>query len=173
MKLSQASTSTPRAPSMDHIAISTAPVSEAGTIPSTYVSGMPRIFLLRSMTSASLFLPILARCDRPSAAFLSASKFHPGRLAQGPEEKQGFLGVKEGFIGYFSTIPGPPRPARPRRANSSPRRRERGEWTQGPRHEYDRADSPAPGLRGPFRTLALRRPRTFLRLRDPLERRAA
>ena len=32
-KLSQASMSTPRAPSIDHIAISTAPVSEAGTIP--------------------------------------------------------------------------------------------------------------------------------------------
>ena len=54
---------------------------------------MPSTFLLRSITSASLFLPILARCDRPSAASLSASKFQPGRLAQGPEEKQGFLGV--------------------------------------------------------------------------------
>jgi hypothetical protein len=33
-KLSQASTSTPRGPSSDHIAISIAPVSEAGTMPS-------------------------------------------------------------------------------------------------------------------------------------------
>ena len=32
-KLSQASTSTGRAPSIDHSAISTAPVSEAGTMP--------------------------------------------------------------------------------------------------------------------------------------------
>ena len=34
-KLSQASASTPRAPSMVHMAISKAPVSEAGTIPHT------------------------------------------------------------------------------------------------------------------------------------------
>jgi hypothetical protein len=32
-KLSQATMSTPRVPSNDHIAISTAPVSEAGTMP--------------------------------------------------------------------------------------------------------------------------------------------
>ncbi len=32
-KLSHASMSAPRAPSSDHIAISTAPVSEAGTMP--------------------------------------------------------------------------------------------------------------------------------------------
>jgi hypothetical protein len=32
-KLSQASMSTPRAPSIDHMAISTAPVSDAGTMP--------------------------------------------------------------------------------------------------------------------------------------------
>jgi hypothetical protein len=32
-KLSQATMSVPRAPSIDHIAISTAPVSDAGTMP--------------------------------------------------------------------------------------------------------------------------------------------
>ncbi len=91
-KLSHASMSTPRSPSSDHIAISIAPVSEAGTMPSTYPSGMPRIFLLRSITSASFALPILARCERPSAAPCRASRDQPGRLAQGPDEKQGLLG---------------------------------------------------------------------------------
>src|SRR5579872_6113159 len=98
LKLSQARTSTPRSPRSDQSAISIAPVSEAGTMPSTYLDGIPSTFLLRSMTSASLLLPILARCDRPRAASLSTSRVQPGRLAQGPEEKQGLLGVWEGFI---------------------------------------------------------------------------
>jgi len=34
----------------------------------------------------------LARCERPSAAFTSASSDQPGRFAQGPEEKLGFAG---------------------------------------------------------------------------------
>src|SRR5580704_3779942 len=158
---------------MDHIAISTAPVSEAGTIPSTYVSGMPRTFLLRSMTSASLFLPSLARCDRPSAAFLSASKFHPGRLAQGPDEKHGFLGVREGFIGYFFTIPGPPRPAIPHLPVSSPRRRGSAGWNERRQREHRRADSPAPVSRDPSRTLESPRPQAFLHPPGRLESSAA
>src|ERR1700733_11469131 len=93
LKLSQARTSTLRSPSSDHSAISTAPVSDAGTMPTTYAGGMPSTFLLLSISSASLLLPFLARCDRPRDASLSASKLQPGRLAQGPEEKQGFVGV--------------------------------------------------------------------------------
>src|SRR5665213_2463932 len=59
---------------------------------------MPSSFLLRSMTSASFALPILARCERPTAAFFRASRLHPGCLAHGPEEKQGFFGVCVGFM---------------------------------------------------------------------------
>jgi hypothetical protein len=44
-------------------------------------------------------LPIFARCDRPTAAPFRTSSVQPGRFAQGPEEKQGFLGVCDGFIG--------------------------------------------------------------------------
>src|ERR1019366_6832935 len=55
------------------------------------------------MTSSNLLLPILARCERPRAASLSPSKLQPGRLAQGPEEKQGFLGVCDGFIEWSAT----------------------------------------------------------------------
>src|SRR5262249_41703598 len=98
LKLSHARTSTPRSPRSDQRDISIAPVSDAGPIPSTYPAGIPSTFLLRSMTSASLLLPIFARCERPSSASLRASRLQPGRLAQGPDEKQGFLGVWEGFI---------------------------------------------------------------------------
>ena len=44
-------------------------------------------------------LGALARCERPTAAFCKASRLHPGRLAQGPEEKQGLFGFFTGF-GY-------------------------------------------------------------------------
>ena len=46
-------------------------------------------------------LPILARWERPVAAPLRASSDQPGRLAQGPDEKQGLLGRVEGFIVGF------------------------------------------------------------------------
>src|ERR1700722_12980014 len=59
---------------------------------------MPSSFLLRWMTSASFVLTILARCERPTAAFVRASRLQPGCLAHGPEEKQGFFGVRVGFI---------------------------------------------------------------------------
>ena len=45
--------STPRAPSSDHSAISTAPVSDAGTMPSRQSAGMPSTARDRVMTSAS------------------------------------------------------------------------------------------------------------------------
>ncbi len=86
-KLSQASTSTPRAPSSDHSAISTAPVSEAGTMPMRWSRGTRRMARLRSMTSASLALPACERCERARQASPSAAGVQPGRLAQGPEEK--------------------------------------------------------------------------------------
>ena len=50
-KLSHASRSTGRSPSRFHIAISTAPVSDAGTMPSFQSSGMPSTWRDRSMTS--------------------------------------------------------------------------------------------------------------------------
>src|SRR5580704_15022304 len=59
---------------------------------------MPRTRLLRSITSESLDLPIFARWERPSAASFSVSRLQPGRFAQGPEEKQGFLGSNVGFM---------------------------------------------------------------------------
>ena len=93
-KLSQASRSTPRAPSSDHSAISTAPVSEAGHDADAVVVGDAEDARgCGSITSASLALPGLARCERPSSAHrTSASTLQPGRLAQGPEEKLGLRG---------------------------------------------------------------------------------
>jgi len=48
-KLSHASVVTPRAPSIVHIAISKAPVSEPGTMPIRWVSGSASISRIRSM----------------------------------------------------------------------------------------------------------------------------
>jgi hypothetical protein len=73
-KLSCASTSTGRAPSRDHKAISIAPVSEAGTMPSRQSSGMPSKARERVMTSLSRALGSLARCERPSIAPSSADR---------------------------------------------------------------------------------------------------
>src|SRR5258706_9777080 len=44
------------------------------------------------MTSRSLARPGFERWDRPSTAPFSASNVHPGRLAQGPDEKLGLVG---------------------------------------------------------------------------------
>jgi hypothetical protein len=89
--------STPFGPSRDQSAISTAPVSEAGTIPSRQSAGMPRMPLDRSITSASFAFGSFARWLRPSIAPDSASSVQPGRLAQGPEEKRGFDGRMSGL----------------------------------------------------------------------------
>ena len=96
-KLSKASTSTGRAPSRDQSAISTAPVSEAGTMPTRQSAGMPRMARDRSITSASCAFGPAARCERPSNAASSAPSEKPGRLAQGPDEKLGLAGRRSGF----------------------------------------------------------------------------
>ena len=97
-KLSQVSMSTPRAPSSDHIAISTAPVSDAGVMPMRQPSGIFSTVRVRSMTSARRALPSEERCDRPRSACDRTSGDQPGRFAQGPEEKFGSAGRVFGFI---------------------------------------------------------------------------
>ena len=106
-KLSQASRSVPRSPSNDHMAISTAPVSEAGTMPIRYSTGTRRISRVRSIACASLDLPVFARCERPSAASASACGVQPGRLAHGPDENRGLAGRRSGFAIVFimATLP--------------------------------------------------------------------
>src|SRR5690606_28333064 len=94
---SHATTSTLRWPSSDHSAISTAPVSDAGTMPMRQSAGTWRISRVRSIACCSLVLPTLARCERPSGASRSAPRDHPGRLAQGPEEKLGLAGRTSGL----------------------------------------------------------------------------
>src|SRR5260370_41065787 len=54
----------------------------------------------RSITSFSLALPAFERCERPRQASPSASSDHPGRLAQGPDEKQGLAGRAGGLLAY-------------------------------------------------------------------------
>src|SRR6516162_6443307 len=93
--------STPRAPSNDHIAISIAPVSEPATIPTRQSVGMPRIARERSTTSTRRARPAADRCERPDNAPSSTAGDHPGRLAQGPEEKHGLPGRRFGFIAGF------------------------------------------------------------------------
>src|SRR6056297_3596195 len=96
-KLSQAIIVQGRAPSIDHIAISTAPVSEAGTMPMRYSAGTPRIARVSSIAAFSLALPTAARCERPRAASDSLSSEKTGGLAQGPEEKRGLAGRADGL----------------------------------------------------------------------------
>src|SRR5580704_7998878 len=93
--------STPRAPSNDHIAISIAPVSEPATMPTRQSGGMPSIARERSITSTSLARPTPERCERPTSACSSTAGDHPGRFAQGPEEKHGFAGRRVGIIKLF------------------------------------------------------------------------
>src|SRR6516164_3745818 len=100
-KFSQASMSTPRSPNSDHIAISIAPVSEPATMPTRQSAGMPRIARERSTTSASRASPTAERCERPLSAPASTAGDHPGRLAQGPDEKHGLPGRRFGFMGAF------------------------------------------------------------------------
>src|SRR5229473_5199935 len=54
----------------------------------------------RSITSFNLALPAFERCERPRQACSSAFSDHPGRLAQGPDEKQGLAGRAIGFMAY-------------------------------------------------------------------------
>jgi hypothetical protein len=96
-KDSQAIVVTGRAPSNDHSAISTAPVSEAGTMPILYPAGTSSTSRVSSMASLSLALPTFARCERPRAASLRFWAVQPGRLAQGPDEKCGTFGRTAGF----------------------------------------------------------------------------
>src|SRR3984893_14473914 len=100
-KFSQASISTPRAPNSDHIAISIAPVSEPATIATRQSAGTPGGARARATTSTSRASPTPERCERPVSAPSSTAGDHPGRLAQGPEEKQGLPGRRFGFIAVF------------------------------------------------------------------------
>src|SRR5258708_7805384 len=95
-KLSQANTSTGRAPSIDHSAISTAPVSEAGTIAILKSAGTPSSTRVLSIASLSLALPGLERCERPSNAPSRALRFHPGRFLVGPDENRASAGRTPG-----------------------------------------------------------------------------
>src|SRR5471032_1230742 len=63
---------------------------------------MPRMLRVRSTASTIFFLPILDRWERPTAASLRTSGVHPGRLAQGPDEKSGRAGRMVGFVISFS-----------------------------------------------------------------------
>src|SRR5262249_35240012 len=56
------------------------------------------------MARLSFALPILARCERPSAASVSAWRLQPGRLAQGPDEKCGVAGRTAGIGLVMSSI---------------------------------------------------------------------
>ncbi len=85
-KLSQAMTCTGLGPSIDHMAISTAPVSEAGTTPIRKSAGTCRISRVRSIASFNRPLPILERCDRPRGAAARLDNCQPGCLTVGPEE---------------------------------------------------------------------------------------
>src|SRR6516162_8381935 len=62
---------------------------------------MPSRARVRSTASTIFFLPSFDRWDRPTAASLRESGVHPGRLAQGPDEKSGRAGRELGFI-YLS-----------------------------------------------------------------------
>src|SRR5262245_24911559 len=95
--------STGRWPSIDHSAISTAPVSDAGTMAALSSAGMPRMLRVRSTAPTIFFLPSFERCERPTAASKRTSGVHPGRLAQGPDEKSGRAGREFGFIGLSLT----------------------------------------------------------------------
>src|SRR3954471_16989199 len=57
---------------------------------------MPSTVRVRPITSFNLALPAFERCGRPTAASFKAAGVQPGRLAQGPEEKQAFCGRRRG-----------------------------------------------------------------------------
>src|SRR5262245_18893078 len=104
-KLSQVKASMPRAPSMPHMAISKAPVSEAGTMAHTYSGGSANSALVLSMASFRRALPSLARCERPRKAFSRLFRDQPGRLAQGPDEKWVLTVRVAGLRGVVISLP--------------------------------------------------------------------
>src|SRR5215475_12883876 len=95
---------TGRAPSSDHIAISTAPVSEAGTMPMRWSAGTSSTSRVRSIARLSFALPILDRCERPRTASVRICRLQPGRLAHGPDEKCGITGRTPGLVAVMLSI---------------------------------------------------------------------
>ena len=59
------------------------------------------------MTSRSFARPPGERCDRPTKASARSEGSHPGRLAQGPEEKLGLSGRVVGFMARHSSTVAP------------------------------------------------------------------
>src|SRR5579872_4868311 len=53
------------------------------------------------MTSTHCARPIDERCERPTSARESTCGDRPGRLAHGPDEKQGLTGRRLGCIALF------------------------------------------------------------------------
>src|SRR4029077_16236863 len=104
-KLSHAKASIPRTPSMPHMAISKAPVSEAGTMAHRYPGGRSNSALVLSIASLRRALPALARCERPRQAVCRFCKDQPGRLAHGPEEKWVLAGRLAGFVAEVISLP--------------------------------------------------------------------
>ena len=56
---------------------------------------------IRATRTALIAKPTPERCERPVSAASSTAGDHPGRLAQGPEEKQGLAGRRFGFMVPF------------------------------------------------------------------------
>src|SRR6266508_3402396 len=57
------------------------------------------------MARLSFALPIFDRCERPKTASVRACRLHPGRLAQGPEEKCGTIGRAAGIVMAMAILP--------------------------------------------------------------------
>src|SRR4029077_3463551 len=90
----------------DHRAISTAPVSDAGTIAILNSAGTPSIERVRSIASLSLAFPGLERCERPSNAPSSALRLQPGRFLVGPDENRASAGrMPGGGVHVISSTP--------------------------------------------------------------------
>tara|TARA_B100001057_G_scaffold327678_2_gene327973 strand:- start:21974 stop:22264 length:291 start_codon:yes stop_codon:yes gene_type:complete len=80
------------------MAISMAPVSDAGTIPKSLSFGSSNISRVKFITSLNFFFAAVDLCDRPTQAPFKTAGVQPGRLAHGPDEKKGFRGKAVGFI---------------------------------------------------------------------------
>ncbi|CCB64262.1 protein of unknown function [Hyphomicrobium sp. MC1] len=55
---------------------------------------------MRVTASFNRSRPSIERCERPTSALQSTSGRHPGRLAQGPDEKNGLSGLVLGFKSF-------------------------------------------------------------------------
>src|SRR2546428_767337 len=77
-----------------------AKTAEGGTRP-PMAAGMRGIARERSTPAPGRASPTPERCERPVDAPSSTAGDHPGRLAQGPEEKQGLAGRRFGFMVPF------------------------------------------------------------------------